>query len=118
MACADLKVDLEKIPLVALNMGVRKKLGLYLNPKHTVAADWMALAEAMGFNYLEIKNYEVSKNPTCTVLEDWQARSTDTSVGKLLSMLSELDREDIVEDLRPLISALLPFHLDPLVFNK
>ncbi|XP_005722759.1 myeloid differentiation primary response protein MyD88 [Pundamilia nyererei] len=104
MACADSKVDLEKIPLVALNMSVRKKLGLYLNPKHTVAADWMALAEAMGFNYLEIKNYEVSKNPTCTVLEDWQARSTDTSVGKLLSMLSELDREDIVEDLRPLIN--------------
>uniref|UniRef100_A0A3Q0STS7 Myeloid differentiation primary response protein MyD88 n=1 Tax=Amphilophus citrinellus TaxID=61819 RepID=A0A3Q0STS7_AMPCI len=104
MACADSEVDLEKIPLVALNMTVRKKLGLYLNPKHTVAADWMALAEAMGFTYLEIKNYEVSKNPTGMVLEDWQARTTEASVGKLLSVLSELDRKDIVEDLRHLIS--------------
>lgn len=111
MASADSQVDLEKIPLVALNMTVRKKLGLYLNPKHTVAADWTALAEAVGFTYLEIKNYEVLKNPTGVVLEDWQARTTEASVGKLLSILSELDREDIVEDLRPLISALLPFQL-------
>ncbi|XP_028289204.1 myeloid differentiation primary response protein MyD88 [Parambassis ranga] len=103
MACVDTDVDLWTIPLVALNMTVRKKLGLYLNPKHTVAADWMAVAEAMGFTYLEIKNYEASRNPTKSVLEDWQARNSDGTVGKLLSILTEVDRKDIVEDLRPLI---------------
>ncbi|XP_035511155.1 myeloid differentiation primary response protein MyD88 [Morone saxatilis] len=105
MACckSDSAVDLGTIPLIALNVRVRKKLGLYLNPRNMVAADWMAVAEVMGFNYLEIKNYEASKNPTQMALEGWQARSTDASVGKLLSILAEVEREDIVEDLRPLI---------------
>ncbi|KAM7369869.1 hypothetical protein PAMP_011159 [Pampus punctatissimus] len=105
MACADSEVDLWMIPLTALNMTVRKKLGLYLNPRNTVAADWMAVAEVMGFSYLEIKNYESSKNATLGILEDWQARSHDASVGKLLFILMEepVERKDIVEDLRPLI---------------
>lgn len=90
-------------PLIALNVSFRKKLGLYLNPRNTVAADWMAVAEVMGFSYLEIKNYESSNNATLKVLEDWQARSSDATVGKLLSILKEVERKDIVEDLRPLI---------------
>ncbi|KAM8823390.1 myeloid differentiation primary response protein MyD88 [Spinachia spinachia] len=103
MACVDSEVDLWSVPLVALNMGVRKKLALYLNPRNAVAADWMAVAEEMGFNYLEIKNYEGTKSPTESVLEDWQARCTDATVGKLLSILEEVERRDIVEDLRPLM---------------
>nr|XP_040022922.1 myeloid differentiation primary response protein MyD88-like [Gasterosteus aculeatus aculeatus] len=103
MACVDSEVDLWVVPLVALNMSVRKKLGLYLNPRNAVAADWMAVAEEMGFNYLEIKNYEGTKSPTESVLEDWQARCTDATVGKLLSILEEVERRDIVEDLRPLM---------------
>ncbi|KAM8730967.1 myeloid differentiation primary response protein MyD88 [Acanthopagrus schlegelii] len=102
-SCSDSQVDLDTIPLVALNMSLRKKLGLYLNPRNMVAADWMAVAETMGFTYLEIKNYEASKSPTETVLEDWRARNTDATVGKLLSILEEVERKDIVEDLRSLI---------------
>lgn len=103
MSGVDSETDLDAIPLVALNVSVRKKLGLYLNPRTAVAADWMAVAEAMGFGYLEIKNYETSRSPTKAVLEDWQARTTDATVGKLLSILAEVERNDIVEDLRPLM---------------
>ncbi|TMS15749.1 Myeloid differentiation primary response protein MyD88 [Larimichthys crocea] len=104
MACCDKsETDLWTIPLIALNVSVRKKLELYLNPRNMVAADWMVVAETMGFNYLEIQNYEATNNPTRKVLEGWQARSTDASVGKLLSVLTEVERKDIVEDLRPLI---------------
>ncbi|XP_026148382.1 myeloid differentiation primary response protein MyD88 [Mastacembelus armatus] len=103
MACADSQTDLWTIPLVALNMTVRKKLGLYLNPKISVAADWMAVAEAVDFTYLEIKNYEGLEDPTKRLLENWQARCSDATVGKLLSILTELERNDIVEDLRPLM---------------
>ncbi|KAM9332223.1 myeloid differentiation primary response protein MyD88 [Pholidichthys leucotaenia] len=101
--CADADVDLEKIPVLALNMTVRRKLGLYLNPKQTAAADWMAVAEAMGFEYLEIRNHEASRNPTMVVLEDWQARSSEATVGRLLSILAQVERDDVVEDIRPLI---------------
>ncbi|XP_034562138.1 myeloid differentiation primary response protein MyD88 [Notolabrus celidotus] len=105
MACkvVDLEASLESVPLVALNVTVRSKLGLYLNPKNTVAADWMAVAEAMGYTYLEIQNFERTRSPTRTILDDWQARSTDATVGKLLSILTEVERKDIVEDLRTLI---------------
>ncbi|XP_067107752.1 myeloid differentiation primary response protein MyD88 isoform X1 [Osmerus mordax] len=99
----ELSLDLSNIPLIALNVNVRKKLGLFLNPRNTVAADWMSIAEIMGFSYLEIKNYEDSQNPTRKILEDWQARCPDAKVGKLLSILEEADRKDVVEDLRDLI---------------
>lgn len=104
MACAQPDAELRSIPLVALNVTVRKRLGMYLNPRTTVAADWMALAELMGFDYLEIKNYEACRNPTLRVLDDWSAASAaSASVGELLSALERLERKDIVEDLRPLI---------------
>ncbi|XP_029384661.1 myeloid differentiation primary response protein MyD88 isoform X2 [Echeneis naucrates] len=105
MACSDPDVDFDSIPLAALNVTVRKKLGLYLNPKNAVAADWMAVAESMDFTYLEIKNYAASKNPTTMVLDDWQARSSGATVGRLLSILKKVERNDIVEDLQPLIGA-------------
>ncbi|XP_039982724.1 myeloid differentiation primary response protein MyD88-like [Xiphias gladius] len=114
MACGDSEVDLGTIPLTALNVTVRKKLGLYLNPRNAVAADWMAVAEAMDFSYLEIKNYEVSKNPTKMVLDEWQARSTDATVRKLLSILMKVERYDIVEDLRPLIDEDVRRHCENL----
>lgn len=98
--------DVWSVPLIALNIGFRKKLGLYLNPKNAVAADWMGLAEAMGFTYLEIKNFETVRNPTMVVLENWQARCADATVGRLLSILMKEERNDIVEDLRPLIGTL------------
>lgn len=104
MACTDPDVDVDSIPLSALNVTVRKKLGLYLNPRNAVAADWMSVAEEMDFTYLEIQNYADTKNPTAMALDDWQARSTAT-VGKLLSILKKVDRKDVVEDLQPFIGA-------------
>ncbi|XP_019722433.1 myeloid differentiation primary response protein MyD88 [Hippocampus comes] len=95
--------DLSAVPLVALNMTIRKKLSLYLNPRTMVAADWTMVAEAMGFSYLEIVNYQQVPNPTKRVLDDWQASSSEATVGKLLSILEEVERNDVVEDLRPLM---------------
>lgn len=92
-------IDLYAVPLIALNISVRKKLSLYLNPETSVAADWMTLAEEMGFDYLEIKNYEREENPTMKILEDWQARCAKCSVGLLLQFLRNMEREDILTDL-------------------
>ena len=104
--CEDPEVDLRQIPLVALNVSVRRRLSLYLNPRCTVAADWTTVAESMDFEYLEIKNFETSKNPTLMILEVWEARSTNATVGKLLDILEASERRDIVEELRPLIGWL------------
>ncbi|XP_012671584.1 myeloid differentiation primary response protein MyD88 [Clupea harengus] len=112
--CSETSVDFYKIPLVALNHSVRKKLGLYLNPPSTVAADWTSIAEMMGFSYLEIKNYETCHNPTLKILDDWQARCSDANVGKLLSLIETADRSDIICDIKPLIEEDCIKHLKKL----
>uniref|UniRef100_UPI00398F078D myeloid differentiation primary response protein MyD88 n=1 Tax=Pristiophorus japonicus TaxID=55135 RepID=UPI00398F078D len=95
-------IDFFSVPVIALNFGVRKKLALFLNPTSVVAADWTGLAEAMGFEYLEIRNYERLGNPTGKLLEDWQGKE-GSSVGRLLELLQKLERDDILEDLKPSI---------------
>ncbi|XP_038664774.1 myeloid differentiation primary response protein MyD88 [Scyliorhinus canicula] len=95
-------IDFFSIPLIAVNFAVRKRLALFLNPKSMVAANWPELAEEMGFDYLEIKNYERFDNPTGKLLEDWQVKE-GSSVGRLLELLQKIERDDILEDLTPLI---------------
>jgi len=102
----DVKADLAETPLLALNMTARRQLGLFLNPRNAVAADWMTVAEEAGFSYLEIRNCEASRNPTLEVLDVWQARCKDATVGRLLDILEKLERKDIVEDIWPLIGCL------------
>lgn len=87
------------LPLVALNVGVRRRLSLFLNPRTTVAADWTLLAEEMGFEYLEIRELETHPDPTRSLLDAWQGRP-GSSVGRLLELLALLDREDILNELR------------------
>lgn len=87
------------LPLVALNVGVRRRLSLFLNPRTTAAADWTSLAEEMGFEYLEIREFETRPDPTRSLLDAWQGRS-GSSVGRLLELLALLDREDILYELK------------------
>ncbi|XP_063306891.1 myeloid differentiation primary response protein MyD88 [Pelobates fuscus] len=98
-------VDMNSIPLVALNYSVRQRLSLYLNPGTVVASDWTQLAEEMNYDYLEIRNFERSKNPTLTLLEDWEKRCFRATVGGLLEMLKKIERNDILTDLASLIEA-------------
>ncbi|XP_050996014.1 myeloid differentiation primary response protein MyD88 isoform X1 [Acomys russatus] len=90
------------LPLAALNVGVRRRLSLFLNVRTLVAADWTSLAEEMGFEYLEIRELETRPDPTRSLLDAWQGRPGAT-VGRLLEMLALLGREDILNDLGPLI---------------
>ncbi|KAM4705385.1 myeloid differentiation primary response protein MyD88 [Rhinophrynus dorsalis] len=98
-------VDMNSIPLVALNFNVRHRLSLYLNPGAVVASDWTRLAEEMGYDYLEIKNFSTYQNSTMQLLEDWQQKCFRATVGGLLEMLKKIERNDILTDLAPLIEA-------------
>ncbi|XP_069329541.1 myeloid differentiation primary response protein MyD88 isoform X7 [Eulemur rufifrons] len=90
------------LPLAALNMRVRQRLSLFLNVRTAVAADWTALAEEMGFEYLEIRQLETFADPTGRLLEAWQGRR-GASVGRLLELLAKLGRDDVLVELRPSI---------------
>uniref|UniRef100_A0A5F9D0N2 Death domain-containing protein n=1 Tax=Oryctolagus cuniculus TaxID=9986 RepID=A0A5F9D0N2_RABIT len=92
------------LPLAALNVRVRRRLALFLNVRTQVAADWSALAEEMGFEYLEIRQLETRPDPTGSLLDAWQSRP-GASVGRLLELLEALGRDDVLAELRPSIGA-------------
>nr|KAF6335523.1 MYD88 innate immune signal transduction adaptor [Pipistrellus kuhlii] len=90
------------LPLAALNVRVRRRLSLFLNVRTAVAADWSALAEEVGFEYLEIRQLEAHADPTGKLLDDWQGRP-GASVGRLLELLAKLGRDDVLLELGPSI---------------
>nr|KAF6335524.1 MYD88 innate immune signal transduction adaptor [Pipistrellus kuhlii] len=92
------------LPLAALNVRVRRRLSLFLNVRTAVAADWSALAEEVGFEYLEIRQLEAHADPTGKLLDDWQGRP-GASVGRLLELLAKLGRDDVLLELGPSIGA-------------
>lgn len=103
-------IDYEAIPITALNCSFRKKLGLYLNPTNTVAADWRTVAEMMDFTYLEIKNFEKRDYPFEKVLTEWETRP-DATVANLLSILEKAERKDVISDLKEVIGMSTRFYL-------
>lgn len=107
MACGSSldEVAMSSIPLVALNYNTRNRLSLYLNPDTVVAAGWTLLAEEMDYGYLEIRNFERISNPTLAVLEDWEKKCSQASVGRLLELLRKIERHDILTDIAPLIES-------------
>ncbi|XP_059246534.1 myeloid differentiation primary response protein MyD88 isoform X2 [Mustela nigripes] len=94
--------SVSSLPLAALNVRVRRRLSLFLNVRTQVAADWTALAEEMGFEYLEIRHLEMHADPMGKLLDDWQGRP-GASVGRLLELLTKLGREDVLVELGPSI---------------
>ena len=94
--------SMSSLPLAALNVRVRRRLSLFLNLRAHVAADWTALAEEMGFEYLEIRRLETHADPTGSLLDDWQGRP-GASVGRLLELLGKLGRDDLLMELGPSI---------------
>ncbi|KAM3927651.1 myeloid differentiation primary response protein MyD88 isoform 2-T2 [Leptodactylus fuscus] len=107
MACESSldEVAMSSIPLVALNYNTRHRLSLYLNPDTVVAAGWTLMAEEMDYSYLEIRNFERVPNPTLAVLEDWEKKCSQATVGRLLALLKKMERHDILTDIAPLIES-------------
>lgn len=99
---APLATSTSSLPLAALNVRVRRRLSLFLNVRTQVAADWTVLAEEMGFEYLEIRQFEARPDPTGSLLDAWQGRP-GASVGRLLELLTTLGRDDILVELGPSI---------------
>nr|AIZ97751.1 MYD88 [Cyclina sinensis] len=100
----DLSSKYSVIPLEALNASCRRQIALHLNLEGTmnednIINDYRGLAELVGFNYLEIKNFERNNSPTEQLLSDWTTR-TDLSptVGTLWKNLLSLERVDVLTD--------------------
>ncbi|XP_038078117.1 myeloid differentiation primary response protein MyD88-like [Patiria miniata] len=94
--------ELEKVPAKALNVPTRTRLSLMLNPPKVLHNDWTGLAGEMGFEYEEIENFALEKDPMKIVLSAWTCRP-DSTIGALLEMLSTINRDDVLNDIRKLV---------------
>ena len=91
------------VPVQALNISSRRRLEMYLNipsqipNSQNMPPDWTGLAELMEFEYLEIQNFERERSPTLGVLAAYSNKE-GSSVGALLDLIKNLERNDIIMD--------------------
>uniref|UniRef100_T1J6F2 UBX domain-containing protein n=1 Tax=Strigamia maritima TaxID=126957 RepID=T1J6F2_STRMM len=99
----------QPVPLTALTDEMRSILSEALNkPTVTVSSqnfmrNFNGLAELIGFQYSEIKKASNSEDPTDYLLTEWTKQS-GSSIGKLLELLNKIERYDILDDLKPLLT--------------
>lgn len=91
----------KNVPLHALNMSVRSKLGTYLDPEGFVTGDYsndyQGLAEVIGFDFQDIKNFQRQNKPTQEMLYQWGTRpELSPTVDNLIKHLQTIGRSDDV----------------------
>lgn len=66
--------------------------------------DWHGLAENCGLSGEVIRSLATDPDPTSQVLKLWSDTwRGDATISQLLTYLADLDRLDVVDDVRPLI---------------
>ncbi|XP_052683946.1 myeloid differentiation primary response protein MyD88-like [Crassostrea angulata] len=94
-------VEGKNVPLHALNMSVRSKLGTYLDPEGFVTGDYsndyQGLAEVIGFTFQDITNFQRQSKPTQEMLYQWGTRpELSPTVDNLIKHLQTIGRSDDV----------------------
>ena len=98
------------VPLSALNISVRNKLGAFLNFEcengRDYPADYQGLAEVIGFDFQDIKNFQRHRQPTQEVLYRWGTRpELSPTVDNLIRHLQTIGRaDDVITECAHLIS--------------
>ena len=87
-----------------LSMDVLERLGMKLNPRHPMK-DFRYLAGLMNYTYEMVRNFERQRNPTVSLLSEWNmshaANGEAKTVSDLIELLKEMKRDDTVEILKP-----------------
>lgn len=86
---------------------VYEKLTILLQPTHILGKDYRLLADKMGYKYEYIKYLESLPQPVKELFIKF-AREERRTIKELLSLLKQIDRPDVVEDLQPYIERTPP----------
>lgn len=84
---------------------VYEKLTILLQPTHILGKDYRLLADKMGYKYEYIKYLESLPQPVKELFIKF-AREERRTIKELLSLLKQIDRPDVVEDLQPYIGRI------------
>ncbi|XP_033098156.1 myeloid differentiation primary response protein MyD88-like [Anneissia japonica] len=83
------------IPAMALSIRTRTQMSLLLNIPLTLNNDWKMLAGELGFEYVEIENFGLQKDPTGAMISQWSTKG-DSSLAGLMDALTLIDRLDVI----------------------
>ena len=85
-----------------LSFEAHRKMDVLLLPSNP-GRDWKTLADKMGYSveYFESKK---DKGPVMELIKDYEDRGK--TISELISLFSEMERFDLIEDLRPFIGTL------------
>lgn len=102
-------VEGKNVPLLALNMSVRSKLGTYLDPEGLLMGDYLnnyqGLAQVIHFTSEDIKKFQSQKKPTQEMLYQWGTRpALSPTVDNLIKHLQTIGRFDVITECANLIS--------------
>jgi len=97
MAAASSIVDQEKL-LRHMSYEGHMRLSLMLGPSCASGNNYKVLASKLGFTTEEIRDLERQTDPVMYMLK--KPRLVDLKISKLKSLLKEMERFDVVEDLK------------------
>ena len=80
-----------------LSHGARFRMQVLLLPPNP-GRDWKTLADKMGFPREEISYFECRNEPVLELLSNYESKGK--TVSELLSLLEEMERFDVIEDLQ------------------
>lgn len=65
--------------------------------------DWKTLADKMGYSHEEIRYLESKREPVKELIRDYESKGR--TVSELLSLLREMERQDLIDDLQEYIES-------------
>ena len=78
-----------------------QKLVEYLQPLSATGRDYRSLADRMRYSNQYIQWLESTDNPVMNLLRTF--RENDRKISELTSLLKEMERNDVLEELQPYI---------------
>ena len=86
-----------------LSYEAHRRMDILLLPPAS-GRDWKTLADKMGYSNEDIKYFECIKKdrgPVMELISDYESK--EKPISDLISLLNEMERFDLIEDLQPFI---------------
>ena len=87
-----------------LSFEAHHRMEFLLQPLNS-GRDWKTLADKMGYSHEEIRYLESKREPVKELIRDYESKGR--TVSELLSLLREMERQDLIDDLQEYIGTLL-----------
>ena len=87
----------KKLKITEIDIDVFMMICSLLNMIHVLGGDYRTLAGKLGYNVIDADMFKQEGNATKSLLLHWSRRSKWNTAEKILNILKEMERDDIVQ---------------------